>query len=484
MDATLKKNILKGSAATSIGTITGMVFQFLTIIIMTRFVTKSDFGIYVLVLVIVNMFNLLGGFGVELTMVKFIASDNLEEKKNVLIPILVLRSLGAFFFSLIFIFTSEYILHIFDDRMNQYLWYILLIFILANYRDLFYNLLQGLSLFRQYSIINVTSSIFRVLIVIVFVYFHKLDIYGLLIIEILSTVQPLIHQILVIPFRKLLSVKATIETYRRVIKFSIPLYLNNLVVFVNSRMNIFVIGLYLNPASIANFDVASKVPEALKKILQSFIIVYFPNLARLFSQDDKKSAVALIERSLGIFSLIVSFITLFSFLFRNELSILLFSDRYAEVSLAFALLTLNFLIRGFSDLMGYPLVPAGYPSVPTRISSISGVISIALSFLLIPIYGYMGAVYSLLIMNVISTQMFYGYLKKYEITPSLRIFLKPTLILLVAPLSLLYSGKFSLLVNILLFLCCIVISWLINEDVKKIQKFVQYKFKEIKQGKT
>ena len=75
MDKQVKQNILRGSAATSIGTITGMVFQFLTVVIMTRYVTKEEFGIYVLVMVIVNMFNILGGLGLDLTMVKFLSSD-------------------------------------------------------------------------------------------------------------------------------------------------------------------------------------------------------------------------------------------------------------------------------------------------------------------------------------------------------------------------------------------------------------------------
>ena len=53
------------------------------------------------------------------------------------------------------------------------------------------------------------------------------------------------------------------------------------------RVNYFIIGAYLNPSSIANYDVATKVPDALKKIFQSFIIVYFPSLAKLFSREIK-----------------------------------------------------------------------------------------------------------------------------------------------------------------------------------------------------
>ena len=75
----------------------------------------------------------------------------------------------------------------------------------------------------------------------------------------------------------------------------------------NGQANIFIIGLYLAPSSIANFDIAAKVPMALKKILQSFIIVYFPNLANLFSKNEKKTAINLIEKSLSIFSFVITF---------------------------------------------------------------------------------------------------------------------------------------------------------------------------------
>ena len=71
MDKKLKSNILKGSAATSIGTISGMVFQFLTVVFVARYCSKNDFGLYALILVFVNMFNILGGLGVRFDNGKF-----------------------------------------------------------------------------------------------------------------------------------------------------------------------------------------------------------------------------------------------------------------------------------------------------------------------------------------------------------------------------------------------------------------------------
>ena len=111
------------------------------------------------------------------------------------------------------------------------------------------------------------------------------------------------------------------------------------------------------------------------------------------------------------------FLVSFSFLFRNELTVLLFSPRYAGVSLAFALLMLNFLMSGLNSLMGYAFTSAGHSSVPVRISSVGAVISIGLAFLFVPIYGYMGAVYALLAMNIVSIFLNYSFMVKYSINP-------------------------------------------------------------------
>ncbi|MBK6914252.1 MAG: oligosaccharide flippase family protein [Ignavibacteriales bacterium] len=120
-----------------------MLFQFLTVMLVVRYVTKNEMGMYALIMVVVNMFSLLGGLGLELTMVKSIASSKVEENKDILIPILVLRALGAFVFSIVFLLAGKFILHFFDDHLSLYLIYVPIIFVLANFRDLFYNLLQG-----------------------------------------------------------------------------------------------------------------------------------------------------------------------------------------------------------------------------------------------------------------------------------------------------------------------------------------------------
>jgi len=81
MDQLFKRNFLKGSTAATIGTVSTMVFHFGSLMLLTRYLSKDEFGIYALILVIVYLFSIIGGFGLEYTLVKFISTDK-EESRN------------------------------------------------------------------------------------------------------------------------------------------------------------------------------------------------------------------------------------------------------------------------------------------------------------------------------------------------------------------------------------------------------------------
>jgi len=345
MDKQFKKNILKSSVSTSVGTISSMVFQFFSVMILTRYVSKEEFGIYVLIIVAINFFNLLGGLGLELTMVKSIASEDSDERKYILYPVLFLRTISLVILAAILLLTGNLFLGYFDERLIEFIPFIALLLILANFRDLFYSLLQGLNRFFNYATINITSALLRLILVLSAALWYKLDITILIYIELIIIGTTVLLQMLSIPFKELLNKPPNNEYYKKILTFSFPLYMNNMITFFNGKINIFIIGIYLNSASIALFNVAGRIPVALKRLLKSFILVYFPNLSTLFSKNDRKNAVELINKSLGIYSVILMFLVLFSFLFKEEIITLVFSAKYAESSMTFAFLIFNIYLR-------------------------------------------------------------------------------------------------------------------------------------------
>jgi O-antigen/teichoic acid export membrane protein len=428
MDKDFKKNFLKGSIATSLGTVSSMVFHFVSIMIMTRSLSKEEFGIYALILIIVHLFNLLSGLGLELTLVKHIAGGKDEEKNSVLFPVLLLRTGQMLLIATLFYFLNYLILPFFGSGMESYAVLITLLFILTSYKDLFGSLLQGLNYFKKFAYVQISSAATRVALIVFVIYTASLGLETLLYIEIITVILAFILQLIFVPLRRLIDFNIRKGKIKEILSFSFPLYLNNLLTFTYDRVHFFVIAAYLTPVSVALFDIANKVPDALKRLFQSFIIVFFPNISTLFSRGDLKGGEKLMRKSLGVFSVIIMFGVIASFLFGEEITVLLFSENYIESSLAFSVLMLVFYFRVVSNIMGYSLVSAGYSSVPVKTNSVSSIVSVGGSILLIPILGFTGVVYALLAMNIVSQFYYHYYLRKAGVNPGIAEYVKPLIL--------------------------------------------------------
>ena len=81
-----------------------------------------------------------------------------------------------------------------------------------------------------------------------------------------------------------------------------------------------------------------------------------------------------------------------------------------------------------SNIMGYSLVSAGLPSITLKVNIAAGAINLIGAFLMVPLWGFMGAVYSILLTSLSSLLFHYLYLIKYEMQIELISFIKPSLI--------------------------------------------------------
>ena len=446
MDNRFKLDFLKGSVATSMGTMSSIVFHFISVMIMTRYLPKNEFGLYILILVIVHCLTILGGLGLDLTLVKFITGETATEKHSVFWHIVTARVIFLGFLGVTVFLIGHLLVSFVDKRVEDYLLLIPIMFLASSFRDLFYSTLQGLKQFTKYASVQTLSAIMRFLLIVVFLKLDHLSVRTLIYIEIFVPLCSITAQLILIPFNLIPRFKLSVEKFTRVIRFGIPLYLNSILTLVIDRANIFIIGAFLTLESIAIYDVADKIPQGFVRIFRSFIIVYFPNLSKLFSDGKEADAQKIINRSLVLFSFGISLAVFFVFLFRKEIILLLFSESYLGASLALPLLMFNFYLRAISNIMGYSLVSAGYSSVPVKTNTVSSATLIAGSFVAIPLFGIMGAICSLLLMNIVSQTIYYYYFLKFGIKVGALRYLKPLFLMLIL------SGAYTLLGMEALFL--------------------------------
>lgn len=471
MDKAFKRNFLKGSTAATIGQVSSMLFQFLSITILTRSMEVKEFGLYSLILVISYLFNTLGSFGLEVTLVKFITSEDSNTKKIVLFPVLVLKFITTILFCLIFYIFSNLILSLFDKSLTSVTFFITLLIFLGSFRDIFYNLLQGLNLFKKYAIVQTLSAFIRVFSIVAFIYLSILTFYNLILIETITTVIAIILLIFSLPIKKLITYSANLQFYKKIIDFTLPVYFNNVFTIIYSSSNTFIIGIFLTPVSVAYYDVASKIPAALKKLFNSFILVYFPSLSTLLSKGDKKSALTLINKSIGIFSISLGVLVFLSLILGKEIISVLFSEKYLGVYIAFVLLLFNFQLRTLADIMGYSILASGHPEIPMKVNIFTSIICLGSALIFIPLVGYMGAVYGLLMMNIVSLIQYYYYMKKLDLGIDLTKLLQPILILIIAGLVFyVLPNGINLYVKVLFLILYLAVNWIFIGEVKLLFK--------------
>ncbi len=475
MDKTFKRDFLKGSASASIGQISSMLFHFFSISVLARTMEVREFGLYSLILAITYLFNTLGSFGLEITLVKFITGEAKEDRNKILLPVLIIKFITTTLFCFAFYFLSDLILQLFDKDLGRFTFYITTLIFLGSFRDVFYNLLQGLNLFKKYAIVQTFSAAVRVIFILSFIFLSILNFNTLLMIEVYTAIIAILVLLIVLPFKTLISFKMEIEVYRKIIKFTLPVYFNNIFTIIYGRSNLFIIGIYLTPVSVAYYDVASKIPEALKKMLNSFLLVYFPSVSRLLSGGDKKSAADLMNKSITLFNICLGILVFATFVFSKEIIQVLFSEKYIPVSIAFSMLMFNFLLRTSENIMGYSILSSGHPEIPMKVNITSSIISLGGTILFIPLVGYIGAVYALLLMNITSLFQYNYYLKKLDLRMDFNGFLRPMIILLVSGFMfyLIPSSGKTLLVKTGILVIYLVFNWFYTDEIKSLMKNVK-----------
>jgi len=431
MDRTFLRKFLKSLVSSSFGTAATVLFHFFSIMVVVRYAPVEDFGLYMLLLAIVHGLRVISGLGLDLTLVKFTAAENTDLKKEDLFAaifltrLLVTMAVGLAALGMGRLFASH-----FDPRLAGVLIYLPVLGTLSSLKELVFYYFQGLYLFKKYALISVFSAAFKFALIFVYIVAGGLDLSALVQIELLALVGCLAVQFVAMPagsFRRLLPHKAVLAP---VLRFGLALYLNNLLTFAYERSSVFIIGALLNPASIALYEVAAKIPEGLQRLFSSFIAVYFPSLSRLLSAGQNKSAEKVMNTSLVFLSAAAIFLALAAYLFRDAIIGLLFSEKYLDATLAFALLMVNFQIIMVSYTLGYSLVSAGYPSLPFKINSIASAVNIAASFAFIPPFGFIGAVYASLLMNVTAMLLNFYHLRRIGLQPNLVQYFTPLAIAL------------------------------------------------------
>jgi O-antigen/teichoic acid export membrane protein len=202
---------------------------------------------------------------------------------------------------------------------------------------------------------------------------------------------------------------------KRALRFGLPLQATRYLWFAMQRVDTFVLTAFSGPAAVAFYDVAGRVPQGLSRLTEAYYAVYHPSLSARFARRERQTASSLIGQSLRLFGFGLLFLTWGAILFGNDLLVLLFKARYAPAAPAFVIILLSLSLATSINLLGYALTASGNPGRSFAVNLLRSTISFGGDFLLIPIFGFIGAAYATLISQLAAAPLAWWYFRRQRL---------------------------------------------------------------------
>jgi O-antigen/teichoic acid export membrane protein len=424
----LLSRFIKGAFSVGLGNFSTMTLGLLGVMIVTRHLPAEEFGIFVLIQVVVAFLSRVSSFGFGLAIPKFITSAKSEaEKRQLVNTAIYFRILTIPLVCLLALLLKPALSRLFEaPQLAGYFVFVAVFFLFDSLATLFKAIFQGFFLFKKIAFTDFISSCLNFVLIIVLVLWLKQGILGLLLAKVISMSVACLYAYLALPVPK--RIEFRLELLRPVLMFGFPLQLNDVLSFVYLRIDTLMLGAMLGPKAIAYYEVARRIPDSLTGLYEAFRAVFFPFIAKFFAHGEQQKASQMLNHSTRLISFATMLGTLVVLIFGREIISLLFSSQYLTSVPAFVLLMIWLNLAFTDSTLGYSLVAAGDSNKPAMINVLHAGVNIIGNLLLIPSLGITGAALSSVLGFVATNPVYVYFLRRRSVDAKVMAYLKPMLI--------------------------------------------------------
>ena len=436
MDQSLLK-IAKGGVLILIGIIIGMILDLVARVIIVRYITQNEYGIYSLSLVLFNAFALISILGLETGAPRQIGlyrgKGDRPKTEGTVLSSLQIAVISGICFSLILFFTSDVIsFRLFHNpelsRPLRFLcialpFYVLIRILGSVFRG--FDRVEPTVYFQQIS----QKALFPLLLAIVF--FLNLQLMGVFYAFIASFLFTFIAFIMY-TVRKLplnLRSKSSISTIfpgKELLLYSLPLLVVAALNYVTGWTDTLMLGYFRASDAVGLYNAALPLAHALGVVLIAFRFLFIPLMSQLYARNQineiKRSYTILTKWS---FAVTLPIFLIFVF-FPEVILSALFGPQYEGASIALQILASGFFINNIIGLNGATLITMGKARFVMWSTLFAVILNIILNIVLIPNLGIIGAAIAtattFAMKNILWSLGLYSFARMHPFT---RNFLKP-----------------------------------------------------------
>jgi len=424
-------NFRAGVWITGGGSVVSIVALFLETLLAARLLAPSEYGIYVLLVVVTNFIGMSIDFGCKTAVTQFIATSRPTEQPAVVWSALLFRGLLCLAVAtLIGVGRSALIWVDPSGALTPHAIWIPAMVAALSVDQLLEAILRGFQCYKHSAVAMMLRSVLRLTLTLIFLLGLQWGMVSLIYSWILSFTLSIVYQFFMLPTRGRWGWDGSI--LRAMLRFGLPVQGTSFLWYGSNQVHVLLLSGWVGPASIAFFHIASKIPAALQRLAESFIAVYFPTMSSLLADKRYAAADHMLDQSLRLSSLMLGTGVLIAALFSQEIIVWLFSETYAAAASTFTILMLVFHMKFMVHLMGYTLTAAGYPARSLVENSVRATVSVAAALALIPFWGHVGAALARLLANYAADPVAIWLLRRSHIRVQLAVHVKQTALLLFA----------------------------------------------------
>lgn len=403
---------LRNVALTGIGTLSQIGFGFLGLMVAVRMIPQEDFGIFVLLQIVVMFLIMLGGLVAQTYAVtRMVAGADEGIRERVALTAMNLQAAVGVLIALAAAISVPAVRALSgSERLGTLMAQLPLLFFLNYCHEQLQGVLQGFHRYRVIALAQTLNGGVRFLCTLVFLGLFGRGVLGFIEACNVSFLVSVAVQFAAVPVRKRFLIDRTIA--RQLIVFGFPLGLNSVFTLAFTRIDRFIITAMIGPAAVAVYEVAARLPDNGYRLFQSFLSVFFPSMTEMIAGGRIHEAERVLNHSLRVVTFLSMLVTLVAILFQEDIVRVLFSERYLESAPVLSLLMMSIGIGLVENLLGSTLIALGYPDKPVKINTVNAAVNILGAVLLIPHFGLVGAAGASLLARAAANPVYVYFLRK------------------------------------------------------------------------
>lgn len=391
--------LLKGSSISFVLKIFGMGVGYALTWYISEYYGAVSLGKYVLALIVLQVFSMFGKAGLDIALLRFVASFSAQGKwamlknayKKSFTLTLVFSTLATFS---MYLFSGQ-LLRLLEDLSQTYLNWMMFFVVPMSVYFVHVQCFRAFKKIKEFSFyMNVALPLFTLLFLVYFSYYPIVIETELLPFVSYGLAILLTASLLLFSWNKMISGYNSESrekvSYKLLLSTSLPLLLSQSMSLIIGWTDQLMLGTMTTAQDVGIYNVAFKFSLLPTVVLMAINSIATPKFAEFFGKGDLDGLEKMTKQSTKMIFWLSVPASLLIIVFRDDL-LGFFPDEFASASLVMFILIIGQLVNSIVGSVGYILQMTGHQLICQNILIVSAIMNVGLNLVLIPEFGILGA---------------------------------------------------------------------------------------------